>query len=143
MHATVSALRELLIAATGKAVEVVRTPVDVDALDGPAIRDARDAVHLWVWRVDEDRLQRPLRTGPAAVPEMPSLKVSCLVLAADLETLDDARAAVWQNPVLGNAGQRIGVRIDPLDTALLLELFRAARVPPLPCLNCVLQATAG
>lgn len=133
MHPTVFELRELISTATAKPIEIVDTPTD---------RMAKDAVCIWAWRVDEDRSIRHVQADPRQTPTVPSLRVSYLVFAPDLETLELVRTAAFQSPVVGNGGQRILIQHDPLEAALLLSLFLAANVKPLPCLSFVLNASS-
>ncbi len=134
MHPAVLALSDLLANATAGTVEVVSIPTD---------RISGDAVQIWPWRVDEDQLIRHTDVGTPVAPRIPDIKVSCMVFARDLETLELARIGVLHNPVVSSVDQRIVIRSDPLDSALLLNLFLAARVLPRPCLSCVLQASAA
>jgi len=134
VHPTVLALKELLAAATAKPVHVVTSPSD---------GIARDGLTLWAWRVDEDRALRQAPSDPQLVPAPPSLEVSCLVFAADLELLDLARTAIFQGPVRETAGRRVVIRPDSLEPALLLQLLLAAKLEPRPCVNLVLTAAAA
>lgn len=134
MHPTILALRDLLVTVTARTVEVVSLPAN---------RMANDVIYVWPWRVDEDRSVRRIPIKPQDASMLPHLRVSCLAFASDVETLEIARTAVFQNPVLGSGLQRIMIHSDPMDAALLLNLFLAAKVQPRPCLNYVLQASAA
>ena len=134
MHPTILALKDLLVTVTARTVEVVSLPAN---------RMANDVVYVWPWRVDEDGSVRRIPIKPQDASMLPNLRVSCLAFAADVETLELVRTTVFQNPVLGSGPQRITIHSDPMDTALLLNLFLAAKVQPRPCLNYVLQASAA
>lgn len=134
MHPTILALRDLLVTVTARTVEVVSLPAN---------RMANDVIYVWPWRVDEDRSVRHIPIEPQDTAMLPTLRVSCLAFASDVETLELVRTAVFQNPVLGNGLQRIMIHSDPMDSALLLNLFLAAKILPRPCLNYVLQASAA
>ena len=134
VHPTILALRDLLVTVTARTVEVVSLPAN---------RMANDVVYVWPWRVDEDRSVRRIPIEPQDASMLPNLRVSCLAFASDVETLELVRTAVFQNPVLGSGPQRIMIHSDPMDAALLLNLFLAAKVQPRPCLNYVLQASAA
>lgn len=134
MHPTVLALKELLAATTAKAIHVVYAPTN---------GIASDAICLWAWRVGEDAAMRQVPSMPARQAAVPPLEVSCLVFAPDLELLDLARTAIFQAPLREGAGQRVVIRHEPLDSALLLKLFLAAKLEPRPCLNVVLKAVAA
>jgi hypothetical protein len=133
VHPTLLAFKELLVTSTARTVEVVSLPVNLMA---------NDVVYVWPWRVEEViRIQR-IPSDPQDIPMLPILKINCLVFTVDIEVLELIRAAVFQNSVLVSASSKVIIQSDPIDTAVLLNVFLAANVQLRPCLNYLLQTNA-
>ncbi len=134
MHLSVLALQGVLQAAT---------TIPTKVMDVASDQMASDAVCIWPWRVDEERALQQVRAGLDHAPELPGLRVSCLVFAPDLELLQAARVAAIRSPVVVQADQRVTIHAEPLDSSLLLSLFLAANIRPRPCLSFVLSVSAA
>jgi hypothetical protein len=134
VHLSVLALQGVLQAATAMPTKVVDVATD---------RMASNAVCIWAWRVDDERVLQQVRPGPIQPAELPGVKVSCLVFAPNLEVLEAVRAAALRSPLVVTDGQRVMIRSDPLDSGHLLSLFLAAKIRPRPCLSLALNASAA
>ena len=134
MHPTVLALRGLIETAIGKQIEVTDAPTD---------RIGADGVRVWVWRIDYAESLLRSQHGIEPTGNSSGLRVSCLVFAPDLETLQAISTAAFDTPVAADGDQRVTVRHEALDTNLLLSLFIAAKVQLRPCLSFMLTMSPG
>lgn len=133
MHPTTVALQEWAASATEYPISVL------SQLTNPM---ASGEVCLWPWRVDEDRsFGHAHQPTPGSRPPAPQgLAIHYLVFAPDLLTLESIRAAICQNPVRPAGGHCVIALLHPLEASLLVNLFLACQVKPVPCLSLVLSA---
>lgn len=134
MHPTTLALQEWAASATEKPVSVLNHLTDPMVSGG---------VSIWPWRVDEDRSFGHALPAQASSAVARGLAVSYLVFAPDLLTLERIREAIFQTPVRHVGTQQVTAMVQPLETSLLLKLFLACQVKPVPCLSLVVSAQPG
>jgi hypothetical protein len=137
---TLTALCDMLHATTG--VNVVLGRPD----------EARSAIFVWPWLLEEDPRARNLSpvggAGTNLARQPPSQNIHVLVIAAPASTadglsrLDQARRALWENPVLTVDGVTVRVVISSLAPEQLAAVFSAAGIPLTICLSATLRGVS-
>lgn len=132
MHQLVTAFSELVAHASGCHV-LVGPPVETSAPE--------DTVVVWPWRMEEETTLNSLEPtrGQYKIPEIPPLKVQCMVLSKSLLTLESIRQAIHGTPVIVAPGMHVHVLPSVLTNETLLSLFLAAKVSPALCLTYFLR----
>jgi hypothetical protein len=138
--ATLSALCEMLHARTG--VNVILGRPD----------EATSGLYVWPWLLEEDSHARNLSPaiggGANSARQPPSQNIHFLVIAAPaltaegLSRLDQARQALWDNPVLTVEGVTVRVTISTLETEQLAAVFQAAGIPLTLCLSATVRGVS-